>query len=411
MAKKIPRNVWLTGLTSLFTDISSEMVYPLIPIYLTAMGAGAQVLGVIEGIAESTASLLKVFSGTISDWLGRRKFLAIFGYSFSALGKLLLYIAGSWKGVLLGRVADRFGKGIRTAPRDSIIAESVTEDIRGKAFGLHRAMDTLGAFIGVSLAIIISLYFHSLQSSVEMSRILFVVKKILLASLIPAFIGVIFLFFVKETGRASKDSSDEKKTSSKPNITIPMLIKAFGELPGKLKAFLVLVFLFSLGNSSNMFLIKRASDVLEVSMPSLTVVGPLVLYWLFNATHMLVSYPAGVLSDKIGRKWILVVGYVVYSLVYFGFAFSENPYAYIVLFLIYGVYMGLTEGVEKALVADLSSQELRATVLGLHATLVGIGLLPASALAGFLYRINPAYAFSVGGVFSLAAAIGMIFIL
>ncbi len=413
MKKKLSKNVWLTGFTSLFTDISSEMVYPLIPVYLSALGAGAQTLGIIEGLAESTASLLKVFSGTISDWLKKRKFLAILGYSFSAFGKFLLYLARTWQWVLLGRLADRFGKGIRTAPRDAIIAESVDADSRGRAFGLHRAMDTLGAFIGVALAIVISLSLFGGNGTASTSgEILSVIKKILLYSLIPALIGIIFLFFVTETGAVGKgEKSSESVSSEKSHLTIPALIKGFKELPGKLKAFLILIFIFNLGNSSNMFLLKRAADVLGELKPELSLVGPLVLYLLFNASYMLVAYPAGVVSDKIGRKWVLVLGYAIYSLVYFGFAFFASPVGLIILFAVYGLYMGLTEGVEKALVSDLSTPQLRATVLGLHATLVGIGLLPASFLAGFLYQINPAYAFSVGGIFALSAAVGMIFIL
>lgn len=386
----------LTGMTSLFTDISSEMIYPLIPVYLKLLGAGPQILGIIEGIAESTASLLKVFSGAISDRIRKRKILAILGYSLSAVGKFFLFLASGWRLVLLGRFSDRVGKGIRTAPRDALISESVDEKTRGRAFGLHRTLDTLGATLGVVASLLIAYFLLKTEQSVP------VIKNIILISLIPAVIGILFLFFVQETGPGRKGASKK----------IPNLIQGFRELDKKLKLFLLLIFLFNLGNSSNMFLLRRASEALEKFGAGLAVTGPLVFYLVFNIFYTLTAYPAGALSDRIGRKTLLVAGYFIYSLTYFGFAFvSSNVVALFLLFAVYGVYMGLTEGVEKALVADLASPELKATVLGLHATLVGIGLLPASVVAGFLYAISPAYAFSFGGAMAFAAAVGMIFIL
>ena len=372
------RNIIILGITSLLTDISTEMVYPLIPLYLVAqLGATPGIVGIIEGIAESLASLLKLYSGHISDKFGRRKPLAIFGYSFSGIGKILIYFAGAWPMILFGRIADRFGKGIRTAPRDALIAESTHPRNMGRAFGLHRAMDTAGAAAGVIIAyIIITRY----QGSI---------KPIFLWSLIPAALGVIALCFVKET--KSTKGPEARKLSLN-----------FKSLPARLQWFLVVVFIFALGNSSNQFLLLRAHD-LGYDTPAV-----LLLYLLFNMVYSLFSFPAGRLSDKIGRRSLLVSGYLFYSLVYFGFAFAGKSSALWLLFGLYGIYYAMTEGVEKALIADLCPSDKKATFMGLHATLVGIGLLPASLLTGWLWTFfGPKAAFITGACFGLAAAVLM----
>lgn len=371
-------NIILLGIISLLTDISSEMVYPVLPVFLvTTLGASPAILGLIEGIAESSASLLKVFSGYSSDKLKSRKPLTILGYASSTLGKFILYLSTSWGYALVGRVVDRFGKGIRTAPRDALIADSARERKRGAAFGLHRAMDTLGATIGVALA-----YFF-------ITRFRGNLRSIFLISLIPAFLGVLFLFFVKEK-RSELKSSGEK------------LQFKWSALDKRLKLFLIFTFLFTLGNSSNQFLLLRAKD-LGSPLPQV-----ILFYLVYNITYALVSYPAARLSDRIGRKKILVLGYLFYGLVYLGFAVNQHPSNFWLLFGVYGLYIGFTEGVEKALIADIAPPQLRATTIGLHATLVGVGLLPASLFAGVLWKyLGPSAPFYFGGVIGILSSLGL----
>jgi len=375
-------NIILLGIASLLTDISSEMVYPLLPIYLVnTLGAGPAILGLIEGVAESLSSLLKVFSGYFSDKVRLRKPFTIFGYAASALGKFFLYISSSWTGVLLSRVVDRFGKGVRTAPRDALIADSAHKKKKGAAFGLHRAMDTFGAVIGV-----LGAYFL-------ISRYQGDFKFIFLLSLIPAFLALFFLFLVKE--KKAEVKKEERKLEFR-----------WKALDRKLKLFLIFTFIFTLGNSSNQFLLLRAKDLGS----SLSLV--ILFYLLYNITYAASSYPAARLSDKIGRKKLLVAGYLFYGLVYLGFARNDSPANFWLLFGFYGLYIGFTEGVEKALVADIAPENLRATAIGLHATLVGIGLLPASLLAGLLWDLFGAPApFYFGGVMGILASIGLWFIL
>ena len=376
-------NIILLGITSLLTDISSEMVYPILPIYLiTRLGASPAILGLIEGTAESLASLLKVFSGYFSDKVKSRKPFTILGYASSTVGKFFLFISTTWGYVLTGRIIDRFGKGVRDAPRDALIAESAKEGRRGRAFGLHRAMDTLGASVGVLFA-----YFLIVHYKGEL-------KNIFLFSLIPAFLGILFLFFIKE---------------KKPEVKIPQEKLKFSRIAAKwqildkrLKLFLIFTFIFTLGNSSNQFLLLRAKD-LGNPLPQV-----ILFYLVYNIIYALVSYPAARLSDRIGRKKLLVWGYLFYGLVYLGFAVNHSSSMFWLLFGIYGLYIGFTEGVEKALIADVAPADLRATVIGLHATLVGIGLLPASLLAGILWKfIGPAAPFYFGGVMGISASIGL----
>jgi len=371
-------NIIILGLTSLLTDISTEMVYPLLPIFLTTkLGATPLIVGTIEGIAESLASLLKVFSGYFSDKMEKRKPFAIAGYSFSTVGKVMLYFATSWHFVLLGRIADRFGKGVRTAPRDALIAESANPDTRGRAFGLHRAMDTLGAVIGVILA-----YYFLVRHPGNY-------YSVFLYSLIPAALGVAALLLVKEKVSQVKDVSKK-------------LYFNWNALDKRLKSFLILMFVFTLGNSSNQFLLLKAQNT---GFDAKTV---LLLYLLYNVIYDIFSYPAGLISDRIGRKKMMVAGYLVYGLVYFGFALAGRPAAIWVLFGVYGLYIALTEGIEKAFVADIAPEDLRGTLIGMHATVVGIGLLPASILAGALWNMFGAAApFYFGGFMGILAALGI----
>ena len=375
-------NIILLGIASLLTDISSEMVYPILPVYLVSvLGASPAILGVIEGVAESLASLLKVFSGYFSDKVKSRKPFTIFGYAASAAGKIILYIAGSWPLVFAARITDRFGKGVRTAPRDALIAESSPRGKRGASFGLHRAMDTIGAALGITLA-----YFLVTRYSGSF-------KNIFLFSLIPAILGVLILFFVKE-----------KK--AQPSVTAPKLKFRWRALDKRLKFFLIFSFIFALGNSSNQFLLLRAKNL------GSALSGVILFYLVYNIVFAAVSYPAARLSDKLGRKKILVAGYLFYGLVYLGFGLNNSLNSLWFLFGFYGLYTGFTEGVEKALIADIAPGQLKATAIGLHATLVGLGLLPASILAGLLWKfLGPAAPFYFGGAMGILASIGFWFIL
>ncbi len=370
-------NVIILGITSFLTDVSTEMVYPLIPLYLSLrLGVGPAILGLIEGIAESLASILKVFSGYFSDRLGRRKPLAVFGYSSALLGKFFIYISHTWGLVFLGRVLDRFGKGVRQAPRDALIADSVP-DKRGRAYGLHRAMDTAGAALGVIIAI-----YLLPRTNQNFTRIF-------LISLIPAILGVFILLLVREG----------KRVAEKEKERLPLL-KDWQNLPKRFKIFLFVIFLFSLGNSSNQFLILRASKF------GIATTNVLLLYLLYNLIYGIFSYPAGRLSDKIGRKRLIVTGYLVYGLVYLGFGFANEPFYLLPLFAIYGLYSAFTEGVEKAFVSDIAPEATRGSLIGLHTTLTGIGLLPASLFAGLLWSLfGPQAPFLFGGVLGILASL------
>ncbi|HEV2054967.1 MAG TPA: MFS transporter [Methylomirabilota bacterium] len=378
------RNIILLGLTSLLTDISSEMVYPLVPFFLTAaLGASPAMLGLIEGLAESVASVLKVFAGFISDRIGKRKGLIIAGYGAAALGKLLLALAAGWGMVLTARVVDRLGKGIRTAPRDALIADSAHEDKRGRAFGLHRTLDTWGAVAGVGLG-----YWFFTRMPGEYARVF-------LVALLPAVLGVLVLLAVREPKHG------------RLRVAPPRL--SWNMLPRRLQLFLVITLLFTLGNSSNAFLLLRAQSL------GFTAAAAILLYGAYNASYALSSYPVGLVSDRIGRKTLLVAGYSFYGVVYLGFALLDAAsHAWITwaLFALYGLYSGFTDGVEKALVSDLAPRELRATAIGLHGTLVGIGLFPASFIAGQLWTwLGPESTFYFGSGMGFLASLGLLLVL
>ena len=377
-------NIVLLGLVSLFTDISTEMVYPILPLYLSAvMGAGPAVIGIIEGIAESIASIIKLFSGIIADRYGHKKRLAFTGYASSFINKIIILFSVTWGGVLVARIIDRFGKGIRTAPRDAMVAESAGKAERGKAFGLHKGLDLLGTAIGILLAwfILSGLVF----SGHDQYRTIFIV------SMVPAIIGLVVLGFVKD-----------KKTER----TGKSIAFNWKNLDLRLKLFLVFVFLFTLGNSSNAFIILRAVDA------GFSRTNVILLYFVYNMTGSLLSYPAGLLSDKFGRKNLLCAGYFLYGVVYLGIALLANNAAFIALFVIYGFYTAMTAGVERALIVDIVPEEHKAGALGLHAAIVGIGLLPASIIAGFLWEwLGPSAPFIFGGILAFVTCAAVFIIL
>ena len=357
-------NIWIVTITSFLTDISSEMIVYLIPLFLSnVLGVKTAVIGLIDGVAETTASLLKIYSGALSDRLGRRKWLAVIGYGISTIAKPFLYFANSWGWVLGVRFSDRVGKGIRTAPRDALVAASTNESNRGFAFGLHRAGDTAGAFIGIAIAALI--VWLTQKGSLQITRLTF--QTAVLASIIPAALAVIVLALgAREVGAGGKGSGK-----------IRLSLKG---VDGRFKIFLFIMILFTLGNSSDSFIVLRAQE------RGLNVLQTLFMLMTFTAIYTLFSGPLGALSDKIGRKKLIVGGWLVYALVYFGFGFAQTGWQVWTMFGLYGVYYAATEGVAKAFIADLVPDAQRGTAYGLFNAAIGITALPASLLAGLLWQ-------------------------
>lgn len=372
------RNIVLLGMVSCFADISSEMVYPVIPLYLTtALGATPALVGVIEGVAESLASLLKVFSGYVSDRFQKKKALAFAGYSTGLIYKIALLFASSWAGVLAARVIDRLGKGIRTAPRDVMVAESADRASMGKAFGIHKTLDMAGSAIGILIA-----YFLVKNIGAEGYRLIFAV------SMLPVLAALALFGLIKES------QAPRRITHREP------FWKRFKELDGKLKLYLLVTFLFTLGNSSNSFLLLRAYDF------GFSASNAVLLYFIYNLTASLLALPCGKLSDNVGRKKLLVGGYLTFSLVYFGFAFCAGQWMMVGIFVLYGVFTAMTTGVERAFISEIAPPDLKGTMLGLHSTLAGIALLPASVIAGALWdNVGAQAPFVYGGAMSLLAAL------
>lgn len=384
--KKLGRTVKVLGLVSLFTDASSEMIYPLLPIFLSSvLGAGAATIGVIEGVAEGTASVLKGFSGYISDRLHKRKALILAGYGLSALTKPFFAAAGAAWQVLVIRFADRVGKGIRTAPRDAMIAESTDKAIWGKAYGFHRAMDTLGAIVGPGMAFLL-MWALSGQGDDRY-------RWVFLAAFIPGLVAVCLIFFVLE-------EQPFKSRVRFPGIRLSGFDRGY-------KMLLMVVAVFTLGNSSDAFLLLKAQDIFEQAGISGAMVPVLIpLIWLtFNVVYSAVSMPAGILSDRIGRKETLLIGFLLYSLIYLGFAFAGSTLVVWLLMAAYGVFYGLTEGVMKAYVADLSPQEMKGTAFGVYHATDGISRLLASVIFGVLWQLyGAAAAFLFGAGLAMIAA-------
>jgi len=372
-------NVFWIGLVSFFADLSTEMVYPLIPLYLTAsFGATPALIGVIEGIAECLASLLRVFGGYVSDRWQRKKPIAFLGYAAGLVYKLVLLVASSWAGVLAARMIDRFGKGVRTAPRDVLVSESSDAGQLGRSFGLHKALDMAGSATGILVA-----FFIMAAGQGE-----YAFRRLFLLSAIPAIVSLLMFAFVRET-RRPRD----------PRAPLHVL-RELRSLDPRLRLYLGVVFLFTLGNSSNAFLLLRAGSV------GFAPAAVVLLYFGYNAISSLLAWPLGRRSDRVGRKRVLVAGYLTFAIVYAGFAWGGNRGVIVAAFALYGVFTALTAGVERAFIAEIAPTELKGTLLGLHSTVVGIALLPASVIAGLLWNaFGPVVPFSFGAGLSLAAAL------
>lgn len=377
----LTRNVVILGFVSLLNDAASEMIYPLLPVFLTAvLGAGPAAVGVIEGIAESTASFIKLYSGFLSDRVHRRRGWIIAGYAISNIIRPLIALAASWLHVLVLRFSDRVGKGLRTSPRDALIADSTPVESRGLAFGFHRAMDHGGAIIGPLFATWLLLLLRN------------DLKQVFLLSFLPGLIAVLLLLFgLRESAVADRTQRG----------AVPFHFRtAWGQMSGGYRKYLLIILVFTLGNSTDAFLLLRA-QALGVPVELLP-----ALWVALHVVKMAFSVPGGVLSDRVGRKQVIIGGWFVYALVYAGFAVADSLWHAWALFGVYGIYFGLTEGVEKALVADFAPSHLRGSAFGLYHLTVGLGAFPASLAFGLIWqRFGAGTAFFFGAGLALIAGL------
>ncbi len=370
----IPRPVWLLGFVSFFADLSSELVYPIIPIFLTVtLGAPATAVGVTEGVAEATANLTRLFSGRWSDRANARKPFIVAGYSLAVAGKVVLCLAPAWGFAVAGRAMDRFGKGIRTAPRDALLADFTTRENRGRLFGFHRSFDSLGAVGGPLLGLLfIALAGDHLRWAIAIA-------------VVPGLIAVFVLRWLPERRPGHDDATEAI---------------SLRDLPRQYWLFLAVAALFMAGNSSDAFLILRSKDI------GLSTTLVVLAYVVYNVVYAALSYPAGSLSDRVPRGWLLGAGYVVFAAVYAGFALAGSGAVAWPLFATYGAYIAFTDGVSKAFVGDLVPREARGTAMGIFQGVAGGAALVASVTAGVLWdTVGHAAPFAVGAVLALAAAI------
>ncbi len=375
--KRKTQNVVIAGFVSLFTDIASEMIVPVLPLFLVgSLHASTAMVGLIEGVAETSASLLKIFSGWFSDRIGRRKPLMLAGYGLSNIIRPLFGLTTGWIQVLIIKFADKVGKGLRTAPRDAFLADSAGDIGMGKAFGLHRALDTLGGALGPLLAFCLLAYFGSDYRSVFYWTAL------------PGTLAVLLIIF----------GLREQPPRSTPEVKLPRL--GFSGLGKEFIIFSIISTIFALGNSSDAFLILRAQDI------GLAAVLIPLAYFTFNITYSILSYPLGALSDRLGKKPLLALGFLTFALVYLGFAYARHTWQIWLLFIIYGVYCAATEGIQRAHVADIIPAGKRGTAMGTFNALTGLAALPASTVGGWLWQAQgPAATFAFGSLMALIACI------
>ncbi len=368
--KSTKKNVFYLGMVSLFTDLSSQMIYPLIPEFLISLGASKFIIGIIEGVAESIAAIFRSVFGKWSDKIQKRKIFIYFGYGFSAISKPFLFIAGHWGVVFAVKLADRTGKAMRTPARDALLASSVSSKKKGQAFGFHRAMDRLGAIGGPLLALLV------------LSRFEGNVRLVFLLSAIPALLALVFILFTKEKSFQRPQESSSPKESVLKNW--PLRIFIFANV------------LFALGNSSNVFLILKAREA------GLSIALIPVIWVVYNIFCTISSPIFGTLSDKVGRRPIISISFLFYSLLYFLFGISSELLIIWILFAAYGIYYGLSEGVYRAYIADLVPEENRATAYGIFNTAIGLALFPASLIMGSVWdQYGSQTAFHISALFSL----------
>ena len=374
----VSRNTVLLAFTSLFADISSEMLYPVLPIYLTlTLHASGSVVGLVEGIAQATQNIVQGFSGWLSDLLQRRKSLALVGYFLSALGKPVMGLAQTWPGVMGGRFLDRFGSGFRSAPRDALIASSVPEQSRGRAFGLEGIGDNLGAFLGPLLTVFL---FVSLQ---------FGIRTIFYLAVIPGLLAFLMVLLVKER---------HATVTAKSKLDVN-----FRQFPKAYWRYLLVTALFGIGNSSNSFLILQTKGI------GASFEATILIYAGFNLVAALISYPAGSFSDRWGRKHVLLLAFVIFFLAYFGFARAQNVILVATLFVFYGLFQGIFRSVGKAFASDYVPAQLRASGVGWYNMAVGLLSLVANLVAGLLWdRVSHAAVFYYGAFFAVVGIIALL---
>ncbi len=385
--RNLPRNVWAVSLTSFFMDVSSEMVINVLPLFLASvLGVKTNIIGIIEGTAEAMASILKLFSGWFSDRLRARKWLAVSGYAISAIAKPFFYVAHSWSTVAAARWGDRVGKGVRTAPRDALVADSVDESQRGLAFGFHRAADTAGAMLGLLIALLVVWLLQA--SGPVLKETTF--RTLVLVSVIPALLAVVSLAFGAQEVTVTK-------LRAAPKFAFQTLGKPF-------MIFVLIVGIFTLGNSADAFLVLRAQE------RGLGILGVLAMLVTFNLIYTLIATPAGSLSDRIGRRKLILGGWLAYALIYLGFGLAQTGWQIWVLYALYGVYYGMAYGTANALVADLVPAEVRGTAYGTYNAIIGLLAFPSSVIAGVLWQgvgswkgFGASAPFLFGGVLALVA--------
>jgi MFS family permease len=361
-SKKLPRNVKVVAVTSFLTDVSSEMVINTLPLFLkNVLGVKTSIIGLIEGVAESTASFLKLYSGWISDKIKKRKILAVLGYGISAVSKPFFYFAHTWGMVAAARWGDRVGKGVRTAPRDALVADSTEQSQRGFAFGFHRAADTAGAFVGLLMAFLIVWILQSGSGDLKAHTF----RVLVLVSLLPAALAVIIL------------AAGAKDIPATGAATPPRF--GFKSLGRNFIIFIMIVGIFELGNSSDAFIILRAQE------RGLSIAGIFAMLIAFNFVYTVIALPAGKLSDRIGRRRIIMAGWALYVLTYLGLAVARSAVHIVVLYVIYGAYYGLSYGTAKAMVADFVPPAVRGMAYGTYNAVLGLTDLPASLIAGVLW--------------------------
>ena len=390
----LPATVWFLGLGSLLNDTASEAIYPLLPLFLTTvLGAGAFSLGVIEGAAEGVNSVLKIFSGYFSDRWNRRRPVVVSGYAVAAIARPFISVIRTWPQLFLIRFVDRVGKGIRSAPRDAMLAGWATPHTRGRVFGFHRAMDHVGAVLGPSLATIFLLYHPGRY------RLLFGL------TVVPGLLAVLMVALARERG---PDSDVEARHAVPMQKAIESVVNRAPApfnaraLPARFYGYMAVLLLFTLGNSSDAFLLLRLSDA---GVPAFWI--PLLWAGL-HVVKATVSVYGGNLSDRWSRRSVIGIGWAIYALVYGAFAVSQSITALVVWFLVYGVYYGFSEGVEKALVADYAPASMRGTAFGLYNAVIGLGALAASLVFGYVWTLaGPASAFGMGAVLALAATVAL----